>query len=220
MTQPHGQTGHEAALEDVLNEFAAELEDTGRSYALLKNWTARYPAYAQQLAELAVDEALLRYSLPSSEELDDERLLQAGLDAAQGALERARQERPAVAPAQVGLPGLMVRAREVGLNIREVADRSQLSVTLVGVLDRRLVRFASIPREVVVTLAAALQTQVASVAQYLQQSPSFAPSASFRAEEAPTLPLTQDLSDAVRQDPTLDENHRAALLRLSPPASS
>ena len=208
MTQPHGQTGHEAALEDVLNEFAAELEDTGRSYALLKNWTARYPAYEQQLAELAVDEALLRYSLPSSEELDDERLLQAGLDAAQGALERARQERPAVAPAQVGLPGLMVRAREVGLNIREVADRSQLSVTLVGLLDRRLVRFGSI------------QTQVASVVQYLQQSPSFAPSASFRAEEAPTLPLTQDLSDAVRQDPTLDENHRAALLRLSPPASS
>ncbi len=113
----------------------------------------------------------------------------------------------------------MVRAREVGLNIREVADRSQLSVTLVGVLDRRLVRFASIPREVVGALATALQTQVASVAQYLQQSPSFAPSASFRAEEAPTLPPTQDFADAVRQDPSLDETRRAALLRLSPPAS-
>ena len=220
MTQPHGQTGHEAALEDVLNEFAAELEDTGGSYALLKNWTARYPAYARQLAELAADEALLRYSLPSSEELDDARLLQAGLDAARGVLERARQERPAVGPVQAALPGLMVRAREVGLNIREVADRSQLSVTLVGLLDRRLVRFSSIPREVVDALATVLQTQVASVVQYLQQSPSFAPSASFRAEDAPKLPATRDFSEAVRQDPTLDENRRAALLRLSPPAAN
>jgi hypothetical protein len=101
-----------------------------------------------------------------------------------------------------------------------VADRSQLSITLVGLLDRRLVRFASIPREVLDQLATALQTQVASLAQYLQQSPSFAPSASFRADEAPTLPSTQDFSDAVRQDPTLDEQRRAALLRLNPPGSS
>jgi hypothetical protein len=114
----------------------------------------------------------------------------------------------------------MARAREMGLNIREVADRTQLSVSLVGVLDRRLVRFASIPREVLDRLAAALQTQVAAVSDYLQQGPAFAPSASFRAEEAPTLPQTQDFADAVRQDPMLDADRRAALLRLSPPASS
>jgi hypothetical protein len=59
---------------------------------------------------------------------------------------------------------------------------------------------------------------VASVAQYLQQSPSFAASASYRAEEAPTLPTTQDFFDAVRQDPTLDQERRAALLRLHPPS--
>lgn len=220
MTQPHGPTGHDAALEDVLNEFAVEVEDAGASYAVLRTWAARYPDYAQELADYAAGEALVRHSPASREEVEDEHLLQAGLDAARGVLERARAERPAIGGAQEALPGLMVRAREVGLNIRDVADRSQLSVTLVGVLDRRLVRSASIPREVVEALAATLQTQVASVAQYLQQSPSFAPAASFRAEEAPTLPATQDFSDAVRQDPTLDENRRAALLRLSRPAAS
>jgi hypothetical protein len=220
MMPPHGATGQDAVLEDVLNEFAAELEDTGGSYALLKSWTARYPAYAVQLAELAAAQALVRHSPASPEQLNVERLLQAGLDAAQGVLERARAERPVIAPALAAMPGLMARAREMGLNIRAVADRSQLSVTLVGLLDRRLVRFASIPREVVEALATALQTHVASVTEYLEQAPAFAPSASFRAEDAPTLPQAQDFADAVRHDPTLDENCRAALLRLSPPASS
>lgn len=220
MSRPDGRSRQDPPLEDVLNGFAAELEDSGASYAVLKSWTSRYPTYSQQLAELAAGEALLRHSMPAADEIDDERLMQVGLDAARGVLDRARAERPAVAPAQAALPGLIIRAREVGLNIRDVAERSQLSITLVGLLDRRLVRFASIPREVVDALATALQTQVASVAQYLQQGPSFAPSASFRADEAPTLPEAQDFADAVRQDPSLDENRRAALLRLSPPASS
>ena len=208
-------------LEDVLNEFAAELEDTGTgaTYAVLKTWTARFPAYAQQLAELAAGEALLRHLPPSAVAIDEERVLEAGLDAAQGVLERARAERPAPVPVQVALPGLMARARQMGLNIREVAERTQLSVSLVGLLDRRLVRFASIPREVLDRLAAALQTQVASVSEYLQQGPAFAPSASFRAEEAPALPPVQDFADAVRQDPMLDPDRRAALLRLTPPGS-
>lgn len=207
-------------LEDVLNEFAAELDETGGSYALLQSWTARYPSYARELADLAAGEALLRHSPPSSEQIDDVRLVQAGLDAVRGVLDRARQERPVVTPASAALPGLMARARELGLNISQVAERTQLSVTLVGLLDRRLIRFASIPREVVDALASALQTQVDSIADYLRQGPAFAPSASFRAEEAPSLPPTQDFADAVRQDPLLDSDRREALLRLRPPASS
>src|SRR5215471_3778514 len=115
-------------LEDVLNEFAAELEDTGASYSVLKSWTARYPMYAQQLAELATGETLLRHLPPSTEEIDEERVLQAGLDAAQGVLKRARADRPAPVPAQIALPGLMARAREISLNIREVAEQTQLSI--------------------------------------------------------------------------------------------
>jgi hypothetical protein len=206
--------------EDVLNEFAAELDEAGASYALLKSWMARFPAYAQELADLAAGEALLRHVPPMTEQLDDQRLLQAGLDAARGVLERARQERPVATPAPAALQSLMARARELGLNISQVAEKTQLSVTLVGVLDRRLVRFASIPREVVDSLAAVLQAQVGSISGYLQQSPTFAPAASFRAEETPTLPPVQEFADAVRQDPLLDANRKAALLRQSPPASN
>jgi hypothetical protein len=210
-------------LEDVLNEFAADLEDTGASYAILEKWTARYPEYARELANVAAGEAVLRHTPETSDELDEQRLRRTGLDAAQGVLERIRAARPtllAAAAPQPVWPGLMGRAREVGLTIRQVAERTQLSVTLVGLLDRRLVRFASIPEEVLDALANTLQTQVDSIARYMQQSPSFAPSASFRAEVAPTLPQTQDFADAVRQDPTLDEDRRAALLRLTPPGSS
>jgi hypothetical protein len=206
-------------LEDVLNEFSAELEELGPSYALLTSWTARYPAYAHELSELAAAETLLRHSPAAPDQASDERLLQAGLDAARGVLERVRHERPAAVPARALLPGLMIRAREIGLSIRELADRSRLSVTLVGLLDHRLIGFASIPQEVVDALAGALQIQAASVGQYLQQSPSFAASASYRAEDAPTLPTTQDFFEAVRQDPTLDESRRSALLRLQSPSS-
>ena len=208
------------SLEDVLNEFAAELDDAGASYALLAAWTARYPAYARELADLAAGEALLRHAPPASEPIDDQRLVQTGLDAVRGILERAREERPVAAPASAAVPGLMARARDLGLNITQLAERTQLSVTLVGILDRRLIRFASIPREVVHGLAAALETQVASIAEYLQQGPAFAASASFRAEEAPTLPPLQEFDDAVREDPMLDSNRKTALLDLSPPASN
>ena len=207
-------------LEDVLNEFAAELDESGASYSLLNSWIARYPTYAQELADLAAGEALLRHSPPSSEPIDDQRLLQAGLDAARGVLDRARQERLVAEPAPAAVQGLMARARDLGLNISQLAERTHLSVTLVGLLDRRLVRFGSIPREVIDGLAAALQTQVASLSDYLQQGPSFAPSASFRAEEAPALPQTQEFADAVRHDPMLDPKRKDALLRLGPPASS
>src|SRR5689334_20705155 len=136
------------SLEDVLNEFVAEMDEAGASYALLKSWTARFPAYAQELADMAAGEALLRHSPALADQIDDQRLMQAGLDAARGVLERARLDRPAATPVAAALPGLMARAREVGLNISQLAERTQLSVTLVGVLDRRLVRFASIPGEV------------------------------------------------------------------------
>jgi hypothetical protein len=163
MTQPHG---HAAALEDVLNEFVAEMDDRGASYELLRSWTARYPAFRAELTDLAASEALLRHSAASAEAIDDDALRQVGLDAARGVIARIRQERPSLEPARAVLPGLMVRAREVGLNIHELAERSQLSVTLIGLLDRRLIRFASIPGQVVDELAAALQTHVDSVLEY------------------------------------------------------
>src|SRR5205085_621371 len=107
-------------LEDVLNEFAAELDEAGASYTLLQSWTARYPAYAQELADVAAGEGLLRHSPPSPEPIEDQRLLQAGLDAARGVLERARRERPVAAPAPADVQGLMTRARDLGLNISQL----------------------------------------------------------------------------------------------------
>src|SRR5436309_13549147 len=117
----------------VLNEFSSEIDAAGASYALLKSWTARYPAYARELADLAAGEALLRHLPASAAQIHDERLVQAGLDAARGVLERARQERPVAAPAAAAVPSLMARARDLGLNISQVADGAQLSVTLIGV---------------------------------------------------------------------------------------
>src|SRR3712207_8234151 len=52
-------------------------------------------------------------------------------------------------------------------------------------LDRRLIRFASIPRQAIERIGAELGRSFEDVAAYLQGDPQFASQASFRANAAP-----------------------------------
>src|SRR5438132_159186 len=52
--------------------------------------------------------------------------------------------------------GILSRAQELGLSIVNFANLTELSVALVTKLDRRLIEFASIPREVLKKLSEVL----------------------------------------------------------------
>jgi hypothetical protein len=71
-----------------------------------------------------------------------------------------------------------------------------------------MIRFASIPQEILEGLADALERNVASVAAYLNQPPTFAAGVSYRSEGVPTLAEPADFYVALLADEDLDEENR------------
>jgi hypothetical protein len=112
------------------------------------------------------------------------------------------------------LSGLLERANNLGLDPTTLADRTELSVSLVTKLDRRLIALAHIPIEVLETLASALQSTTDVLRTYLQQTPAFAKGARYRSNEKPAVPEQQDFFEAVKHDRSISEERRQQLLQL------
>jgi hypothetical protein len=121
-------------------------------------------------------------------------------------------ERARVIPA--GDLGLIDEANSKGLNNFQLADLSKLSIVLITKLDRRLIRYASIPRQVIEDIAGALQSTFERVSTYLQGGPLRPADAYYSAEDEPTLPEPRDFFDEVRTDPSISEERRERLLAM------
>jgi hypothetical protein len=110
--------------------------------------------------------------------------------------------------------GLIGEAKSKGLTNFQLADLSKLSIVLITKLDRRLIRYASIPRRVIEDVAAALQSSFERVSTYLQGGPLRPADAFYSAEDEPTLPEPRDFFDEVRADPSISEDRRERLLAM------
>jgi hypothetical protein len=115
------------------------------------------------------------------------------------------------------ITSLLAEARRVNRTLPEAAARAGLSVPLFALLDRRLVRFASLPDALFARLAEAIGRSVADVRAYLAGPPVLPRNAQFRADHAPvSAGATQDFFAAVRADPLLSEAEKAQWLALAP----
>ncbi len=203
-------------LEDVLDAFVES--EAGPNSASLAEWIRRYPQYERELTEFAASWSLMKWLPPSpdAEAVDEETLVLRGMSVVQNLLHRQEQgqamSRAAVAP----IRSLIEEGRACGLTPRQLAQAAGFGDSLLRKLDRRLIRYASIPREAIETLAAALRQEVESVARYLQQGPTFAAAAQYRAERAPELAEPEDFFIAVHTDPTMTAEQRARWLALAP----
>lgn len=202
---------HGQELEDVLDAYVA---DGAPSHARLTEWTRRYPRYARDLAEFTAAWSAMAWLPPSAPPTDEAALVRRGMGTV-GALLRERA--PATAN-QDAIASLLQEGRARGLAVDGLAARAGLSVPLVLKLDRRLIRFATLPRTVIESVASALERDVSAVAAYLSGGPRLAPSASYHARQAPALAGQEDFADAVRADLTLPDDRRAQLLALEPMA--
>lgn len=231
-------------LEDVLEAYAAS--DSGPSRAALTEWTTRYPEFARELTAFTARWQLLAWTAdvePAAEagELaaEDEQLVLRGMSAAQAAFYGALARRQAAgrqdgapsiqdtarpephggdAPANVPIANLVRDAQQRGLAADALAERVGLSSVLLRKLDRRLIAPASIPLQVLADLAGALGRSLAAVRAYVERPPAFAAGAQHRANQPPALPTTrEDFFAAVRQDLSLDDSRRRALLALPRP---
>lgn len=216
-------------LNDILTAYA--LSDPEPSRATLPDWIAQYPEFADELTAFTADWELLAWTadvslLPGGDRLAPvdaavENLILRGVSAAQALFSQKWGTQPRGSPAEMRdrpIRTLMQEAEAVGLSVEALAAGTVFSESLLRKLDRRLIAFASLPRQVIQRLSDALSKSIGTIEQYLQLQPTFARGARYLAKQTPALPEKQeDFHDAVRKDQALTEAQRRALLSLPPP---
>lgn len=198
-------------LEDVLDAYVAS--DVGPNGAL-DEWIRRYPEYEQELTEFAVSWSLMESlpPAPDAEEVDEDILVLRGMSIVQNLLHGHSLE--SASEPVASLESLIAEGRSHGLEPRQLAQAAGLGDSLLRKLDRRLIRYASIPQEAIAGLAGVIKRGAESVAVYLQQSPTSVVATEHRSEQAPVLNEPEDFFDAVRADPTISPEHAARWLEL------
>jgi hypothetical protein len=190
-------------LEDILDAYMASKPDI----AVLAEWIGRFPEYEQELTAFTVSWSLTETLPPTqaAQETTSEELLHRG--------------RTIIGSILYPLAGLVAEAGARGLSANEVVEATGLSLVLLRLLDRRLIRFASIPREVIDALAQVLGREAAAIAHYLQGAATLAQGTRYYSVSTPALAQQQDFFDAVRSDPALSDDERARWLALEPPGT-
>src|SRR5450755_708773 len=134
------QESERVLLNDVLDAYA--ISEPGPSYASLVEWIRRYPYYERDLIAFVADWELATW-LPTPESIhnvDEEALVLQGIGIVQGILQ---QQEFASQDEQLPLTGIVQEAGRLGLSIRHLAERAQMSLPLVRKLDLRLIRFST-----------------------------------------------------------------------------
>jgi hypothetical protein len=208
------QNSEQMALDDVLNAYA--ISDPGPGPASLTAWIRRYPYYERELTAFVADWALVTW-LPtpaSVQHIDEDALVGRGMSVVQRILHspaHPRQEK------MLSLKGIVQEAARLKLTPQQLAERTKMSLSLVRKLDRRLIRYSTIPFQAIEALADVIQYGSSVVADYLQGTPILPQGASYRAEQAPTLAEPEDFFEAVRRDMMMSQELRDYWLSFASP---
>jgi hypothetical protein len=198
--------------EEAVRAAGDAVEAARAARTLLIEFMRRYPHAVEALADFAATASIIdnspdTESQTESESLaEEETIVRRGMETAARLLaaRRASLISEEIAP----LTGLRKEAEARGLTIQALASATRLTVPLLVKLDRRLIRFASIPRQAIERIGTALGRSFDAVATYLQGDSQFASQASFRADDAPQMPDQQDFFDAVETDLMMSETQK------------
>jgi len=191
------------SVDDVLDAFAAVVDDPEQ----LKEWTGRYPQFGRELTEFALHHTMAEYGPEPDVSPDEDHAFMARAMSIVGSI-LGEQATVSVA-AQAPLKDLLTEGKARGLNARGLARTLRVTPAMITRLNRRMVRYASIPRQLVLSFAQALERDVGEIAAYLQAPPTLALGANYKSEGVPVLGEPQDFYDALFADEELDEDDRA-----------
>ena len=200
-----------AELEDVLDALIAADEAPGP--VALDRWIREYPQFERELVDFmaswtlmnsAVSPSVDQEELADEEVKADERLMLRGMSIVQNLLHEM-SHRTETAPR---LDSLLGAAKAVGMSLPDFARAAHLGEAVVRKLDRRLIRFASIPKQAIDAVADAMRCQARAVALYLQRPATFAAGAHYRADRVPQLAEPEDFIVAIEKDPTMTAEDR------------
>lgn len=191
-------------FEEMQNEFLMAIDDDPTR---LGEWLREFPQYARELTDLALHHARMEMAPdPQLDPAEGEAFIASGMEIVKAIL----QKRGASAAVEAApLEDLLAEANARGLSAHGLAHTLRLTVPLVTRLHRRLIRYGSIPAQLVHDLAGALKRDVASVIAYLQQPPTFAAGANYRSEAAPAVGEAQEFAEELARDDNLSDADRA-----------
>ncbi len=198
------QTNH-SALADILESYAIETGAENERERLQK-WIEKYPEFAEDLMNFHAERSFSQFRTPEISASEEAGFLLRS----RATLEKFRAERRG--QAEKPLASLTAQAQALGMNKTRFASALKMSLSLVMYLEKRRLRFATVPRQIIQRLAATLQTSEQAVANYLDAAPDFAANASFKAVERPTEIEQKDFAQAVREDQSLTAAEKAELL--------
>ena len=192
------------SLEDVLHGYAYEAGDENNPDVLDK-YVKKYPQFYDELTEFAASRSLLKHS-PEAEltEKEEQRYWHMGVEQMHTFLKK----KPAA------IESLNALAEEQGMNKKAFAAALGVTISLLMYLEKRRLRFASIPSQFIKQIAESVKEKEESVAAYLRGGPELSTQASFKAEGRPRAGAARDFLDVVKEDPGLTDDQRKALLNL------
>lgn len=199
-----------AELEDVFDALVASEESP--EPAVLDRWVREYPQFERELVDFMASWSLMDSAVPHDTghtpevepEANDDAFVLRSMSIVQNLVHEMSRRTDEPRP----LKGLLNAAKAAGMSLRDLACSVHLGEAVLRKLDRRLIRFASIPERALAAIAGALRLPVEAVSEYLQQPPILAAGAHYRASRAPQLVEPEDFIVAVQRDPTMSTEDR------------
>jgi hypothetical protein len=191
-------------------------DDAGEAARVARNvlteFMRRYPHAADALADFAATASIIENSPNTESQTESESLAQEESIVRRGMETAARllvaRRTSIISEETAPLTGLRKEGEARGLTIQALASATHLTVPLLVKLDRRLIRFASIPRQAIERIGVELGRSFEAIVAYLQGDSQFASQASFRADAAPQMPDQQDFFDAIETDLTMSDKQK------------
>lgn len=188
---------------DMLDELYARWQEDQREPRplTLKEWSASYPSYKDELIEWTSVGPLMD-GFEESEASDEDRAQ------VEGALKEALARRLQawnVSNFSATSGDLYTLAKEQGLKPRDLAVTLGIGMEIVAKLHSRLIRFATIPAPFLHALTEALQTSHEQVSALLDQPPMLAHGALYKADGVPQVGQTDAFETAIQASRTMTE---------------
>ena len=190
-----------ATLTEVLEGYAVATPG-GNDPEVLGRWIREYPQFADDLIDFAAARAEHR-AIDARPFGEEDRSAEIGLNILKEQLR----------PREFAVPeSLTAMAERKGWKKPEFAKRSGLSMSLLMYLEKRRLRFSTIPTKLIARLAELLETSEQAIAGYLALPPTTAGEANFKTPTRPDEVRQRDFADAVREDQALSAEEKRALL--------
>ena len=200
------------SLEDVLNDYIAS--EPNPDYEALNRWVSRFPQYRKELTEFTAHWSHMENLPPHTDtkDLSEDTLILRAMSIVGDRIHALQSKKQST---QVEMTDLLAEAKRQNLTIKDIADRSGLSVPIIAKMGRGLLDSSSIPKLAIERLAEAMGRTTEEATAFLQRPMKPAYDLWFRAKEQPKPPEKhENFFDAIRNDRTLSDEQLAFGLSL------